>query len=54
MRAANIVQLGIKELRGLSRDPMMLALIIFAFTFSIYSASTAMPDLVRRSRLARA
>ena len=52
MRAANIVQLGIKELRGLSRDPMMLALIIFAFTFSIYSASTAMPEQLNKAAIA--
>lgn len=52
MRAANIVQLGIKELRGLSRDPMMLALIIFAFTFSIYSASTAMPEQLNKAPIA--
>lgn len=52
MHAANIVQLGIKELRGLSRDPMMLALIIFAFTFSIYSASTAMPEQLNKAAIA--
>ena len=27
MRVANILQLGIKELRGLLRDPMLLVLI---------------------------
>ena len=41
MRFANILQLGIKELRGLARDPMLLILIAFAFTVSIYTASTA-------------
>ena len=35
MRLTNNVQLGIKELWGLIRDPMMLALIIYAFTISI-------------------
>ena len=52
MRAANVVQLGIKELRGLVRDPMMLALIIFAFTISIYSASTAMPEQLNKATIA--
>lgn len=52
MRAANIFQLGIKELRGLARDPMMLALIVFAFTFSIYSASTAMPEQLNKAPIA--
>ncbi len=42
MRIANIVNLGIKELRGLVRDPMLLVLIAYAFTLSVYSASTAM------------
>src|SRR5512139_2378537 len=52
MRAANIVQLGLKELRGLARDPMMLALIVFAFTISIYSASTAMPEQLNKAAIA--
>ena len=38
MRIANVLSLGVKELRGLLRDPMMLALIVFAFSVSIYSA----------------
>ena len=32
MRGANIFQLGIKELRGLLRDPMLLILILYSFT----------------------
>lgn len=32
---ANILHLGIKELRGLSRDPMLLFLIVYAFTLSV-------------------
>ena len=32
MRAANILHLGIKELRSLIRDPMMVVLITYAFT----------------------
>ena len=43
MRVANILQLGIKELRGLLRDPMLLVLIVYSFTLSIYTAATAMP-----------
>lgn len=42
--AANILHLGIKELRSLLRDPMMLGLIVYAFTFAIYSRATAMPE----------
>ncbi|WP_295135012.1 ABC transporter permease [uncultured Reyranella sp.] len=52
MRAANILLLGLKELRGLARDPAMLALIVFAFTFSIYSASTAMPEQLNKAAIA--
>jgi ABC-2 type transport system permease protein len=52
MRPANVLNLGLKELRGLARDPMMLALIVFAFTVSIYSASTAMPEQLNKTPIA--
>lgn len=51
MRPANILHLGIKELRSLIRDPIMLVLIIFAFTFAIYSAATAMPETLNRAAI---
>ena len=44
MRAANILNLGIKELRSLVRDPVMVVLIVYAFSFGIYAAATAMPE----------
>ncbi len=43
MRVANILHLGVKELRSLLRDPMMLFLIIYAFTLAIHTGATAMP-----------
>lgn len=52
MRLANIFQLGVKELRGLFRDPMMLILIVYSFTFSIYSASKAIPETLNHAALA--
>ena len=52
MPLTNIIQLGIKELRGLLRDPMMLALTIYAFTLSIYTASKAMPETLNRAAIA--
>ena len=52
MRAANVLDLGVKELRGLVRDPMMLGLIVFAFTISIYTASTAMPEQLNKTPIA--
>jgi ABC-2 type transport system permease protein len=51
MRAANVLRLGIKELRSLARDPMMLVLIGYAFTFSVYAAATAMPETLNKAPL---
>ncbi len=52
MRASSILHLGIKELRGLSRDPMLLILIVYAFTVAIYTASKAMPETLNRAPIA--
>jgi ABC-2 type transport system permease protein len=35
MRPANILHLGVKELRSLGRDPVLLILILHAFTLAI-------------------
>ncbi|NVN84712.1 MAG: ABC transporter permease [Rhodopseudomonas sp.] len=52
MRLANILQLGVKELRGLGRDPMLLFLIFYAFTVSIYTGSKAIPETLNRAAIA--
>lgn len=52
MRVAHILQLGIKELRGLGRDPMLLLLVVYAFTFSIYTASRSAPETLNRAPIA--
>ena len=52
MRLANILQLGVKELRGLARDPMLVVLILYAFTLSIYTASTSMPETLNKAAIA--
>ena len=52
MRIANVTQLGIKELRGLLRDPMLLVLIVYAFTLSIYTASKSMPETLNHAPIA--
>ena len=52
MRAANIVHLGVKELRSLVLDPVMLVLIVYAFTAAIYAAATAMPQTLHRAPIA--
>ena len=35
-RFQNIFHLGIKELRGLQHDTVMLSLVVFAFSFGVY------------------
>lgn len=40
----NIIRLGVKELWSLYRDPGMMILILYIFTFAIYSSATAKPD----------
>ncbi|RKT44552.1 ABC transporter permease [Thiocapsa rosea] len=49
---ANIYRLGIKELWSLARDPMMLVLIAYTFTVSIYVAATAMPETLHKAPIA--
>ena len=48
----NIFALGVKELRGLLRDPLLLGVVIFAFTGGVYIASTATPDSLNKATLA--
>jgi ABC-2 type transport system permease protein len=48
----NIYRLGIKELWSLRRDPAMLFLIVFTFTFAVYSAGTSMPETLHRTPIA--
>lgn len=49
---ANIRRLGVKELWSLWRDPMMLVLVLYAFTFSIYIAATAVPEILHKVPIA--
>ncbi|MFV0245499.1 MAG: ABC transporter permease [Qingshengfaniella sp.] len=52
MKLRNVWQLGVKELRGLWRDPMMVVLIIYMFTLSIYTESKAMPETLANAAIA--
>ncbi|WP_423820653.1 ABC transporter permease [Salinisphaera sp. SPP-AMP-43] len=52
MRAANIVHLAVKELRGFARDPVLLVLIVYAFTLAIYAAAQAIPDALHDAPIA--
>ncbi|GLS35187.1 hypothetical protein GCM10010869_07750 [Mesorhizobium tianshanense] len=52
MRFVNILQLGLKELRGLARNPMLIVLIAYAFTLAIYTPRRCpKPSTGLRSRL---
>jgi ABC-2 type transport system permease protein len=48
----NIFWLGIKELRSVFSDVFVVVLIIFAFTFDIYSQATAMSESVHNASIA--
>ena len=52
MRLDNVLHLGVKELCCLARDPIMLGLIVWAFTFAIYAAATAMPETLNKAPIA--
>lgn len=52
MRAANILHLGVKELWGLARDPMMMVLILYEFTVSVYTGATAAPETLNQAPIA--
>jgi ABC-2 type transport system permease protein len=49
---ANIYRLGIKELWSLRRDPIMLVLIVYSFSFQVYVAATGMPDQLSKVPIA--
>lgn len=49
---SNIFHLGIKELRSLSRDPVMLVLILHAFTLAVYAQATATPETLNNAPIA--
>lgn len=52
MQISDIFHLGVKELRGLIRDPVLLVLIAYSFSFAIYTASTALPETLNRASIA--
>ena len=49
---ANIYDLGVKELWSLWRDPMMLVLIVYVFTASVYTRATSMPETLHNAPIA--
>jgi len=52
MRLANVWNLGIKELRSLAHDPVMIVLIIYAFSLSVYSVAKAIPETLSKVPIA--
>jgi len=52
VRLGNIWTLGVKELRSLARDPIMLVLIVYSFTLAIYSEATALPETLNKTPIA--
>lgn len=51
-RLQNIFRLGIKELRSLRRDPVLLVLVVYAFSYGIYSAATGTSSELRNASVA--
>jgi ABC-2 type transport system permease protein len=51
-RLANVWHLGIKELRSLARDPVLLVLIAWAFSVAIYAAATGVSMELRNVPIA--
>ncbi|MGV2130827.1 ABC transporter permease [Agrobacterium vitis] len=52
MRFATIFHLGIKELRGLLRDPILLGLIVYSFTIAVYAEARAVPETLNNAPIA--
>jgi len=52
MRLDNILHLGIKELRSLVGDPMLLFLIIYSFTASVWTVAKAAPETLSNAAIA--
>lgn len=51
-RLKNIYRLGLKELHSLRRDPVLVFLLVFTFTFAIYTVATGVQTEVRNTSIA--
>ena len=49
MQLSHIFHLGVKELRAIWRDPILLLIIVAAFSVSIYTAASAMPETLYKT-----
>ncbi len=52
MDLSNVLHLGIKELRGLLREPIMMFLILFSFTYQIHMSATSAIETLHRAPIA--
>ncbi len=50
-RLARILWLGMKELRSLLHDPVMIGLLVFSFTFSVYTRAEGMSSEVHNATI---
>lgn len=48
----NVLRLGIKELYSLARDPVLMVLILYSFTFAIYSVANGVQTELRNAAIA--
>ena len=48
----NIIHLGFKEILGLLRDPLLLALIAYSFTMGVISNAKSSPDAISNAAIA--
>lgn len=51
MRIANIYNLGVKELISLLRDPILIGLILYAFSIAIYAAAMSLPETLHKASI---
>lgn len=51
-RFKNIYRLGLKELNSLRRDPVLVFLLVYTFTFAIYTVATGVQTEVRNTSIA--
>lgn len=51
-RLSNIYRLGIKELRSLFSDPVLMAIIVWAFSIGIYAAASGVSQELHRASIA--
>ena len=51
-RLRNVLHLGVKEWRSLWRDKIMLGLILFSFSISVYVSGSSIPETLHMAPIA--